>query len=97
MSRRVILPVAAFAFAIAGIAWVVVGILAGFLAGQFMRGSGYGLIGDLVIGLVGAVIGGLLSGMFMIGTYGFAGSISSRSWVPATFLRSGAARRRQAR
>lgn len=57
------------------IAWLVVGLIAGFLAGRVMRGSGYGLVGDLVVGLVGAVIGGLLSGMFITGTYGFAGSI----------------------
>ena len=57
------------------IAWLVVGLVAGFLAGRVMTGGGYGLIGDLVVGLIGAVIGGLLSGMFFTGTYGFAGSI----------------------
>ena len=56
-------------------AWVIVGLIAGFLAGRVMQGGGYGLVGDLVVGLVGAVIGGVLSGMFITGTYGFAGSI----------------------
>lgn len=35
------------------IAWLVVGVVAGFLAGKVMRGAGYGLIGDIVTGLIG--------------------------------------------
>jgi uncharacterized membrane protein YeaQ/YmgE (transglycosylase-associated protein family) len=38
--------------------WVVVGLLAGWLAGFAMKGGGYGLIGDMVLGLVGGVVGG---------------------------------------
>jgi len=40
------------------VSWVVVGLLAGWLAGFVMRGGGYGLIGDMVLGLVGSVVGG---------------------------------------
>jgi uncharacterized membrane protein YeaQ/YmgE (transglycosylase-associated protein family) len=40
--------------------WIVVGLVAGWIAGQLMKGSGYGLLGDLVLGLVGAIIGGWL-------------------------------------
>lgn len=40
--------------------FLIVGIVAGWLAGQFMQGSGYGLIGDLVLGVVGSFIGGFL-------------------------------------
>ena len=36
---------------------IVVGIVAGWLAGRVMRGGGFGLIGDLVVGLIGAFIG----------------------------------------
>jgi uncharacterized membrane protein YeaQ/YmgE (transglycosylase-associated protein family) len=36
---------------------IVVGLVAGWLAGQMMRGGGFGLIGDLIVGLIGAVIG----------------------------------------
>ncbi len=36
---------------------IVVGIVAGWLAGRMMRGSGFGLIGDLIVGLLGALIG----------------------------------------
>jgi uncharacterized membrane protein YeaQ/YmgE (transglycosylase-associated protein family) len=57
------------------VAWLVVGIVAGFLAGKVMKGSGYGLIGDLVVGLVGALVGGFLFGLLVGGTAGFWGSI----------------------
>jgi uncharacterized membrane protein YeaQ/YmgE (transglycosylase-associated protein family) len=42
------------------IAWLVVGLIAGWLAGQFMRGGGYGLVGDIIIGIIGAFIGGFV-------------------------------------
>ncbi len=45
------------------IAWVIVGLVAGWLAGQIMKGSGYGMVGDLVLGLLGAVVGGWLFGL----------------------------------
>ncbi len=40
--------------------WVVVGLMAGWLAGFMMKGGGYGLIGDLLLGLVGSVVGSWL-------------------------------------
>ena len=43
------------------LAWIVVGLIAGWLASQVMRGGGYGLIGDIIVGVVGAVIGGFLA------------------------------------
>jgi uncharacterized membrane protein YeaQ/YmgE (transglycosylase-associated protein family) len=44
------------------IAWIIIGLVAGWLAGQIMKGSGYGLVGDLVLGLIGAIVGGWLVG-----------------------------------
>jgi uncharacterized membrane protein YeaQ/YmgE (transglycosylase-associated protein family) len=44
------------------LAWIVLGLIAGFLAGQVMKGGGYGVIGDIVLGIVGAVVGGFLAG-----------------------------------
>ena len=38
--------------------WIVVGIIAGFLAGKLVRGKGFGLVGDLVLGLIGGLVGG---------------------------------------
>ena len=40
------------------VSWVVAGVLAGWLIGFAMKGGGYGLVGDLVLGLVGSVAGG---------------------------------------
>ncbi|MDO8433026.1 MAG: GlsB/YeaQ/YmgE family stress response membrane protein [Candidatus Binatus sp.] len=37
---------------------IVIGLVAGWLAGKLIRGRGFGLIGDLVLGLVGGVVGG---------------------------------------
>jgi len=58
------------------IAWLVVGLVAGWLAGQFMKGGGYGLVGDVVIGIVGAFVGGLLFTLLLPGSSaGLLGSI----------------------
>ena len=45
------------------IAWIVLGLVAGWLAGMVMRGGGYGIIGDIILGIVGALIGGWLWGL----------------------------------
>lgn len=42
--------------------WLIVGILAGWLAGLVMKGRGFGLLGNIVIGIVGALVGGWLAG-----------------------------------
>ena len=42
------------------IIWLIVGAIAGWLAGQVVKGSGYGLIGDIIVGIIGAVIAGWL-------------------------------------
>ena len=42
------------------IAWLILGLIAGFLASQVMKGGGYGVVGDIVVGVVGAFIGGFL-------------------------------------
>jgi uncharacterized membrane protein YeaQ/YmgE (transglycosylase-associated protein family) len=55
--------------------WIVVGLIAGWLAGKVMKGSGYGIAMDIVIGMVGAVIGGFLFGR--LGVFFFSGLISS--------------------
>jgi len=58
------------------IAWLVVGLIAGWLAGQFMKGGGYGIIGDIVLGIIGAFIGGFIFSLLLPGTsVGLIGSI----------------------
>ena len=43
------------------LSWVVVGLIAGWLAGMVMRGGGYGLIGDIIVGVVGGLLGGWIA------------------------------------
>lgn len=44
------------------IAWIVVGLIAGWLAGQVMKGGGYGVVVDIVLGILGGVVGGWVFG-----------------------------------
>jgi uncharacterized membrane protein YeaQ/YmgE (transglycosylase-associated protein family) len=55
--------------------WLVVGLIAGFLASRVMRGGGYGLIGDIVVGLIGAFLGGWLAGFLGLDSFGLIGTI----------------------
>jgi uncharacterized membrane protein YeaQ/YmgE (transglycosylase-associated protein family) len=57
------------------ISWLAVGLIAGWLAGMVMKGGGFGLLGDLIVGLIGSFLGGLLSGFFVEGSAHFWGSI----------------------
>jgi len=63
--------------------WVVVGLMAGWLAGIVMRGGGYGRIGDLVLGLIGSIVGSVIfrgleispgAGTFVLGVVAFVGA-----------------------
>jgi len=53
--------------------FLVIGILAGFVAGKIMKGSGFGLIGDLIIGVIGSFIGVWVLGLLGISTGGIIG------------------------
>jgi uncharacterized membrane protein YeaQ/YmgE (transglycosylase-associated protein family) len=55
--------------------WAIVGLIAGWAAGQIMKGGGYGVIMDIVLGIIGAVVGGWLMGIFGIQAWGFVGTI----------------------
>ena len=58
------------------LAWIIVGLVAGFLAGQVMKGGGYGVIGDIVVGIIGAFVGGFIFSLLMPGSSaGLIGSI----------------------
>jgi uncharacterized membrane protein YeaQ/YmgE (transglycosylase-associated protein family) len=46
--------------------WVVVGLVAGWLAGFVMKGGGYGLTGDMLLGLVGSIVGSWIFGILGI-------------------------------
>jgi uncharacterized membrane protein YeaQ/YmgE (transglycosylase-associated protein family) len=45
------------------LSWIVVGAIAGWLSGLVMRGGGFGLLGDIIVGVIGGVIGGYLAGL----------------------------------
>jgi len=46
------------------LSWIVVGLIAGWLAGMVMKGGGFGLIGDIIIGVVGGLLGGWIASYF---------------------------------
>ncbi len=42
------------------LSWIILGLIAGWIAGMIMKGGGYGIVGDLVVGVLGALVGGWL-------------------------------------
>lgn len=66
--------------------FLLIGLIAGWLAGKVMRGSGFGIIGDIIVGVIGAFIGGWLFGHLGIGVgLGLIGSIIT-AFVGAVIL-----------
>ncbi len=55
--------------------WLIIGLIAGFLASVVMRGGGYGVVGDIIVGIVGAFIGGFLMSLLGLGGSGVVWSI----------------------
>ena len=55
--------------------FLLIGLAAGWLAGQIMKGGGFGLIGDLVVGVIGALLGGFLFNLFGLHATGLLGNL----------------------
>ncbi len=55
------------------LAWIIVGGVAGWLASLLVRGGGMGLIGDVIVGIVGAFLGGSVLSLLLPGTFSFTG------------------------
>ncbi len=55
--------------------WMLVGLIAGWAAGKIMTGGGYGPVMDIVLGIVGVIVGGHLLGLFGIHVAGTIGTI----------------------
>jgi uncharacterized membrane protein YeaQ/YmgE (transglycosylase-associated protein family) len=55
--------------------WIIVGLIAGWLAGQVMKGGGYGVLADIVLGILGGILGGWLVGKRGMGATSTIGSI----------------------
>jgi len=59
-----------------GLIWqIAIGILAGFLAGKIMRGRGYGVLMDLLLGIVGSMLGGAVFGLLGLYSSGIVGQL----------------------
>jgi uncharacterized membrane protein YeaQ/YmgE (transglycosylase-associated protein family) len=59
------------------IAWIIIGVIAGWLTGKLMKGSGFGFFMDMIVGLVGALVGGFLASHLGFGGEGQHGLIMS--------------------
>ncbi len=78
-----------------GFIWfILIGILAGFVAGTLMRGGGFGIIVNLVVGIIGAVLGGWVFDLLGIHTTGIIGSLVTATvgaiillWIISLFQR----------
>jgi uncharacterized membrane protein YeaQ/YmgE (transglycosylase-associated protein family) len=55
--------------------WLIVGLIAGWLAGQVMKGGGYGVLADIVLGILGGVLGGYIFSRMGMGATSTLGSI----------------------
>jgi uncharacterized membrane protein YeaQ/YmgE (transglycosylase-associated protein family) len=59
------------------ISWIILGLIAGWIAGHLSRGRGFGCIVDVILGLIGAVIGGWIFTRLGIVAGGFLGSLAA--------------------
>jgi uncharacterized membrane protein YeaQ/YmgE (transglycosylase-associated protein family) len=55
--------------------FLLIGLIAGWIAGQIMHGGGYGIVGDIVVGMIGSLIGGFLFRLVGLTAYGLLGAI----------------------
>ena len=65
---------------------LAIGAIAGWLAGKLMRGGGFGLLGNIAIGIIGAVIGQFVFGLLGITAAGMIGSIVTATAGAALLL-----------
>ena len=56
-------------------AWILIGLISGWLAGKILNGDGYGMMADIALGLVGGVIGGMMFAVLGVHAHNFVGAI----------------------
>jgi uncharacterized membrane protein YeaQ/YmgE (transglycosylase-associated protein family) len=56
-------------------AWILIGLVSGWLAGKILNGNGYGMMADIGLGLLGGVIGGMIFGVLGVSAHNFIGAI----------------------
>ncbi len=66
--------------------FIIIGILAGFVAGKLMRGGGFGLVVNLVVGVIGGVLGGWIFSLFGIEAGGIVGGLITSVVGAVVFL-----------
>jgi uncharacterized membrane protein YeaQ/YmgE (transglycosylase-associated protein family) len=54
--------------------WIIIGGIAGALAGRMIRGEGFGILGDVIVGIIGGLLGGWLLGLVVHATVGIIGT-----------------------
>jgi uncharacterized membrane protein YeaQ/YmgE (transglycosylase-associated protein family) len=65
--------------------FLLIGLIAGWLAGKVVRGGGFGVVGDMIVGVIGALLGGWLFGVLGISAGGLLGAIIT-AFVGAVIL-----------
>ena len=68
------LTLAAISSSVGWIGWIIIGGIAGALAGRIVRGGGFGILGDIIVGIIGGFVGGILLGLFVNADVGLWGS-----------------------
>jgi uncharacterized membrane protein YeaQ/YmgE (transglycosylase-associated protein family) len=68
------------------IIFLAIGAIAGWLAGLLMKGGGFGLLGNIIVGIIGAVVGGVVFGFLGITAGGMIGSIITATAGAALLL-----------
>ena len=68
------------------IMFLVIGAVAGWLAGTLMKGGGFGLLGNIIVGIIGSVVGGFVFGLLGISAGGLIGSIITATAGAALLL-----------
>jgi uncharacterized membrane protein YeaQ/YmgE (transglycosylase-associated protein family) len=56
-------------------AWILIGLISGWLAGKILNGDGYGMMADIGLGLLGGVIGGMIFAVLGVSAHNFIGAI----------------------
>ncbi len=66
--------------------FLIVGIIAGWLAGKITRGAGFGLAGDMIVGIIGALLGGFLFSLIGLASFTLLGSLITATVGAIIFL-----------
>ncbi len=78
MMAALLSPDGAFGISVHGVfGWLLMGLLAGWLSGEMVRGKGFGCLGNILLGLIGGVLGGWLFERLHIEAFGFIGGLAA--------------------